>query len=274
MYLELEQGTQDQVSAYIDERSSKSYTYIRGKVVSARRYYEIKKCLGWSAVIIDCIPSTMFNPIKTTEAVWRQCVKELQDRGEDIRQITTQQLQNALGDRPATGLLDGVSNFDFLSWFNRFGTAAEYRNDGALAAVLLVAARSMHLNPPERHGIISPHLQVELDSSDKLWPELGNEALGMVSRFAGYMVPLGTMSKAITPLILAPLDSILAQIMPYCSFERAVERTCNAGHPAWHSERTSFMELAYPSDVDLQIAVDGWLVMFSHALLMARKLHT
>jgi len=177
-----------------------------------------------------------------------------------------QQLQHALGDTPATGLLD-VSDASFLSWFNQLGAPAEHPNNGALVVVLLVAAISLLLYTPERIGFISPHLQVELEkiepqAEDLRWPVICNRMLEMVGRFAGYMVPHSKQSKALSPLILAKFDTILEQIMPFCSFDRVAERTCSkAGHPVWQTDRTTFMGFTYCCDLDLQQALDRWMVI-------------
>ena len=78
------------------------------------------------------MPASWFNKNKTNNSEWNDIVAELDMTSKEITSLMVDKLVEALGERIVRELLPEVGDVEFLSWFKRFGTPAEDRQNGAL----------------------------------------------------------------------------------------------------------------------------------------------
>jgi hypothetical protein len=206
MYNATQPNVQDIIA---DDKRTQSprYRYVQWRIVAACRWYNVKKVLGWPAVILgDSMPARWFNRDKTANPEWNEILAELARRSEKITRLMIDKLVEALGERIVPGILPEAGDEDFSLWFKRLGTSAEDRHNGALQAVLLIAARitDYSLSYPSNldQGYLFTELKLYL-SSTRAWPIVGN----VLTRFMREFVPRTPGSPVVYPLVSASLES-------------------------------------------------------------------
>ena len=134
------------------------------------------------------MPASWFNRSKTNNSEWNDIVAELDMTSMEITSFMVDKLVEALGERIVRELLPEVGDEEFLSWFKRLGTPAEDRQNGALQAVLLIAATITDYSPSCPSNLDQGYFFTQLKSylsSTRASPIVGNA----LTRFMEEFVP-------------------------------------------------------------------------------------
>jgi hypothetical protein len=226
---------------------------IHSRLIRACRWRQLRDALGWSAVIVgdeSCIPLEWFNENKKSETQWNKAIDILKQLlGEQI----TDQLTAALGEQGSAGLQKWVATPDFTSWFNALGDPSMVQpSDDTLRAVLLVASK-VYLSVQNTLGLpdtpVACRVLASLESSPVTWPEFGIEMLARHIVIGEMIVAHLPEGSTVSPLRSASIESMVNEIIPWCSFPRVLKRRClNCGRK-WESPSRTFTSVEAPVDL-------------------------